>query len=179
MADTGELDDLFEKSLGDFDGVMEGERSGMASTGSGSGGSAQQRETGDAKSVSDAAGRGGYGGPAAGGGMAGGGVADIPGDSGMSGGDSGGAAGGSSADSGAEEGGGGMKGAEGEFEGGDLDESDRDGAMVGDIPEDIPADGSGDDQVARQIREAAMAEQDPDIQEALWDEYRKQMGIKK
>ena len=66
-----------------------------------------------------------------------------------------------------------------EFEGGDLDESDRDGAMVGDIPEDIPADGSGDDQVARQIREAAMAEQDPDIREALWDEYRKQMGIKK
>lgn len=174
MADTDELDDLFEKSLGDFDGVMEGERSGMASTGSGSGGSARQRETGDAKSVSDAAGRGGYGGPAAGGGMA-----DIPGDGGMSGGDSGGAAGGSSADSGAEEGGGGMKGAEGEFEGGDLDESDRDGAMVGDIPEDIPADGSGDDQVARQIREAAMAEQDPDIQEALWDEYRKQMGIKK
>jgi len=152
--------------------MMEGERSGMASTGGGSGGSARQREAGDSKSVSDAAGRGGYGAPA-GGGMAGGGMADIPGNSGTSGGASG-----SSAEAGSEAGGGGEQNAKGEFEGGDLDESDRDGAMVGNIPEDIPADGSGDDQVARQLREAAMAEQDPDIREALWDEYRKQMSIK-
>jgi hypothetical protein len=65
------------------------------------------------------------------------------------------------------------------LEGGDYDESERDGAMVGDIPEDIPTDGSGDDQVAQQIREAAMAETDPDIREALWDEYRRHTGIKK
>jgi hypothetical protein len=65
------------------------------------------------------------------------------------------------------------------LEGGDFEDSQRDGAMVGDIPEDIPADGSGEDQVAQQIREAAMAESDPDIREALWDEYRRHTGIKK
>jgi hypothetical protein len=33
-------------------------------------------------------------------------------------------------------------------------------------------DGRGDDIVARQLREAAMAEKDPQIAEKLWDEYR-------
>jgi hypothetical protein len=40
------------------------------------------------------------------------------------------------------------------------------------IPPDI-SDGSDDDIVARQLREAAIAEQDPGLQEKLWDEYRK------
>ena len=40
------------------------------------------------------------------------------------------------------------------------------------IPTDIP-DGSDDDVVARQIREAAMNESDPELRERLWDEYRK------
>ncbi len=40
------------------------------------------------------------------------------------------------------------------------------------IPDDIP-DGSDDDVVARQIREAAMAETDPELREKLWEEYRK------
>jgi len=40
------------------------------------------------------------------------------------------------------------------------------------IPPDIP-DGSDDDVVARQIREAAMAEADPELREKLWEEYRK------
>jgi len=40
------------------------------------------------------------------------------------------------------------------------------------IPTDIP-DGSDDDVVARQIREAAMAETDPELREKLWEEYRK------
>ena len=42
----------------------------------------------------------------------------------------------------------------------------------GGIPEDI-AGGSDDDIVARQIREAALKEKDPALQEKLWDEYRK------
>jgi hypothetical protein len=45
-----------------------------------------------------------------------------------------------------------------------------------DIPVEIPADiGSpqGDDIIARQLREAAMKEQDPALREKLWDEYRK------
>lgn len=40
------------------------------------------------------------------------------------------------------------------------------------VPSNIP-DGSDDDIVARQIREAAMKEQDPVLQEKLWEEYRK------
>ncbi|MDH3281641.1 MAG: hypothetical protein OEQ18_10995 [Gammaproteobacteria bacterium] len=40
------------------------------------------------------------------------------------------------------------------------------------IPPDI-SDGSDDDVVARQIREAAMRETDPALREKLWDEYRK------
>lgn len=39
-------------------------------------------------------------------------------------------------------------------------------------PADIP-DGSDDDVVARQIREAAMNEKDPELREKLWQEYRK------
>lgn len=42
----------------------------------------------------------------------------------------------------------------------------------GPVSSDIP-DGSDDDIVARQIREAAMKEQDPVLREKLWDEYRK------
>jgi hypothetical protein len=46
------------------------------------------------------------------------------------------------------------------------------------IPDDIPVDGSAEDQVAKQIRAAAEAETDPKIRDALWNEYRKQMGMK-
>jgi hypothetical protein len=40
------------------------------------------------------------------------------------------------------------------------------------LPADID-DGRGDDIVARQIREAAMAERDPALRDKLWEEYRK------
>jgi len=43
---------------------------------------------------------------------------------------------------------------------------------AGSVPPDIP-DGQDDDVVARQLREAAMAETDPELQKRLWDEYRK------
>ena len=42
-------------------------------------------------------------------------------------------------------------------------------------PSHVPADvgnGSDDDIVARQLREAAMKERDPQLQEKLWQEYR-------
>lgn len=45
-------------------------------------------------------------------------------------------------------------------------------STAGGIPEDIN-DGSDDDIVARQIREAAQKEKDPVLREKLWDEYRK------
>lgn len=44
------------------------------------------------------------------------------------------------------------------------------------IPEDIPS-GDDDDVVARQLREAAMSEPDPELREKLWDEYRKYTGL--
>jgi hypothetical protein len=44
-------------------------------------------------------------------------------------------------------------------------------------PDDIPQ-GDDDDVVARQLREAAMREPDPEIRERLWDEYRKYRGLK-
>jgi len=43
-------------------------------------------------------------------------------------------------------------------------------------PEDIPS-GRDDDVVARQIREAAMTEPDPELREALWERYRVYTGI--
>ncbi|MAT50654.1 MAG: hypothetical protein CMK32_05670 [Porticoccaceae bacterium] len=46
------------------------------------------------------------------------------------------------------------------------------GKEDGTVPPDL-RDASDDDIVARQIREAAMAETDPVLREKLWDEYRK------
>ena len=40
------------------------------------------------------------------------------------------------------------------------------------VPEDI-GDGQDDDIVAQQLREAAIAEKDPDLREKLWEEYRR------
>jgi hypothetical protein len=45
------------------------------------------------------------------------------------------------------------------------------------VPPDV-GDGRNDDVVARQIREAAMKEEDPAIREKLWDEYRRYKGIR-
>jgi hypothetical protein len=45
-----------------------------------------------------------------------------------------------------------------------------------DVPEDIPH-ANDDDIIARQLREAAMQETDPELKEKLWDEYRKYKGI--
>ncbi len=39
------------------------------------------------------------------------------------------------------------------------------------VPPDV-GDGRDDDVVARQLREAAMEEEDPELREKLWDEYR-------
>ena len=39
-------------------------------------------------------------------------------------------------------------------------------------PDNIP-DARDDDIIARQLREAAMQEEDPVLQEKLWEEYRK------
>ncbi len=46
------------------------------------------------------------------------------------------------------------------------------GGEVLPVPDDV-GDGADDDVVARQLREAAMAETDPELREKLWDEYRR------
>ena len=43
-------------------------------------------------------------------------------------------------------------------------------------PEDIP-DRVDDDIIARQLREAAVTETDPELRERLWEEYRKYKGL--
>ena len=43
-------------------------------------------------------------------------------------------------------------------------------------PEDIPMT-ADDDIIARQLREAALAEEDPELRERLWEEYRKYRGL--
>ena len=43
-------------------------------------------------------------------------------------------------------------------------------------PDDIP-EGNDDDVVARQLREAAMREPDPEVRDRLWNEYRKYKGL--
>jgi hypothetical protein len=108
-------------------------------------------------------------------GGAGGPMVTIPS---MSGGGAGGQGdGGESAGSGA---GGGGSGGAGE---GGLEEGD--GGKPGDqpesnieIPEDVAKATGSEDQVARQIREAAEQEEDPRIRDALWEEYRRHMGLK-
>ena len=44
-------------------------------------------------------------------------------------------------------------------------------------PEDIEIN-TFEDIVARQLREAALAEDDPNLRERLWEEYRKYTGMK-
>jgi hypothetical protein len=48
---------------------------------------------------------------------------------------------------------------------------------AGPVPEDIPVGAQDDDIIARQLREAAMQETDPELREKLWDEYRRYKGI--
>lgn len=166
-AGSGEsLDEVFNKSLGDFDGEMERERSGMASAGQGSGQSVDGREGGDAGT----AGAGDIDGP--------GGMVSIPSSGGV-----GGVAGGqASTSTGSADGAAGQPdaaagGADGAPESTEEGRGDEN-AQAANIPDDIPLEGNAEDQVARQIREAAMAEKDPAIRDALWDEYRKHQGIK-
>jgi hypothetical protein len=48
-------------------------------------------------------------------------------------------------------------------------------AAASNIPDDVP-DARDDDIIARQLREAAMNETDPELREKLWEEYRRYKG---
>jgi len=113
------------------------------------------------------AGSGGEGGGDGSGGEEGGegdGEADSEGDAGSNSRNGGGTAGSNrqSGQTGGQPAGGPVDSSEGSGEGG----KDRD------QPADIP-DGSDDDVVARQLREAAEKETDPELKEKLWEEYRR------
>lgn len=62
----------------------------------------------------------------------------------------------------------GEPGAAGRGEAGDGEEDE---SLASRVPPDVP-DGEDDDIVARQLREAAMSEEDPELREKLWQEYR-------
>lgn len=111
-----------------------------------------------------------------GGAAAAGGVASASGAGGMSG--SSGSGQGEAGAQSSEDAGEGQDGVTSGLGGGDVDAAEQEAAKAARIPEDIPLDGTAEDQVARQIREAAMAETDPAIRAALWDEYRKHTGLK-
>ena len=55
--------------------------------------------------------------------------------------------------------------------GGEVGGGSGEGGRSDRVPSDIPS-GEDDDIVARQLREAAMNEDDPELRERLWDEYR-------
>ena len=57
-----------------------------------------------------------------------------------------------------------------------ITEDDKKTLSNGKLPEDIPP-ADNDDIIAKQIREAALAEPDPQKQAKLWNEYRRYKGI--
>jgi hypothetical protein len=94
----------------------------------------------------------------------------VAGTEGLPGGEgSGGAAGGASG------GGGTAAGSDGSSGGARSSGTGNSSASGGSGPVNVPADiadGSDDDIVARQLREAAMKEKDPALRDKLWQEYR-------
>ena len=143
---------IFNESLGVFDKEMAGERIVIASSGEGPGGMSGQ-ESADAAAVKSGV------------------MEGIMGSGDMADG----------AETGSSE-----KEQQGETsEKNDLEKTDCNEEECSPMPEDIdalPTDAAGgikgEDVIARQIRQAAIEEDDPLIREALWDEYRKHMGIK-
>jgi len=143
---------IFDESLGDFDNEIAGERVIIAAANKTLGGMTSQ-ESADAAAVQ----QGGLDGPL-----------DI--ESSESGNSSTSATAGQTQDE---------DSSETELDKASENTTDDQGKIKERIPDDIPMDGTGEDVIARQIREAAIQEEDPMIRAALWDEYRKHMGIKK
>ena len=148
-----QIDRRFDETFAVFDERMRKEQEAIsqerAARGGGSGpagGAAAGEETGDGQSGEGEEGEG----------MAGEGPGGDGGDPGEAGG-----RGESAGERSGEQGGGGGVGG-----GGPLG-----GAGPSTVPADIP-DGRDDDIVARQLREAAMKETDPELRERLWEEYR-------
>lgn len=141
-----------DETLGTFDGRIRAEQEAILSDRNGKGGEnpGSGATAGDGKSATPA------------------GTAGAKGD----------AAKGSKGQTGGKPGSGGAEGGAGSDDPGVM-RSDRAGAARASVvggggaaPADVP-DGRDDDIVARQIREAALKETDPELRDKLWDEYRK------
>lgn len=145
---TGDLDARLMAELGDFDEMLLREQERVKA-------SAPRTDTG------------------AGGGAGGGGVTGTSGDAAADGatGSAGEGAQSASQGSGARASGSGAAGSS-QSRGATAPGSWNKSGGTGGQPEDIP-DGSDDDVVARQLREAAEKETDPELKEKLWEEYRR------
>lgn len=156
------IDQQFDISFGVFDGRMRdeqgaiaGQRGGRGSTGTGKNGTGgSDASNGGGSESGDGAGN-----------ESGNGAGDKGGKQGQGGSGAGGQSG-EGQGSGQNSGKGGRTGGGGGYGGGELG-----GNGPNTAPADIP-DGRDDDVVARQLREAAMAETDPELREKLWQEYR-------
>jgi hypothetical protein len=146
-----EIDRRFDETFAVFDEQMRKEQEAVSQERATRGGGYSGAGSGE----TGATGEGGAGEPGDGtAGEAG------PGEGPMEGGGTSGGRGAAAGESSGEEGGGGGVG------GGTLG-----GSGPSAVPADIP-DGRDDDIVARQLREAAMKETDPELRERLWEEYR-------
>jgi hypothetical protein len=156
---TAQIDHELDASLGVFDGRMRQEQAVLAGQRNGRGGSSGDAE-GQEGNGEGAAGSGpGQSGEKGAGSTAGG--QNGKGSGGQSNGTQGNGQGQGNVGNGGDKGGGGGVGGGGA----------RGGSGPNTVPADIP-DGSDDDIVARQLREAAMKETDPELREKLWQEYR-------
>ena len=158
---SGDPEGTLRESMEGYDREIARERDAMATSGHGMAG-----------------GSGGVGGMTGEAGGGGGPMVTIPS---MSGGPSGGSRGEGGESAGNRSGGrgsGGGSGGEGGLQDGDGGEAGDQPESKIEIPEDIAKATGSEDQVARQIREAAEQEENPRIRDALWDEYRKHMGLK-
>jgi hypothetical protein len=155
-----EIDRRFDETFAVFDARMRKEQETVSQERAGrdgsAGGNGAEGEGSDGTAGGGAANGDGSGGP----GKEGAGEGADTGDGASGTGSEGGQGGDVAAGSGTQGGGGGVGG----------------GAKGGGGPRDVPADildGRDDDIVARQLREAAMKETDPELRERLWEEYRK------
>lgn len=159
---TAQIDHELDASLGVFDGRMRDEQATLAGQRNGRGGSSGNGQGKDGSSAGgEGAGQNGDGSGTSATGQSG------QGSSGQGNGQQGNGTQGNGNGQGQGNAGSGDRGGGGGVGGGGA----RGGSGPNTVPADIP-DGSDDDIVARQLREAAMKETDPELREKLWQEYR-------
>jgi hypothetical protein len=156
---TAQIDHELDASLGVFDGRMRQEQAVLAGQRNGRGGAGGSAEGQDGNGEGATGQGAGQNGDQGAGATAGG--QNGQGSGGQSNGTQGNGQGQGNVGNGGDKGGGGGVGGGGA----------RGGSGPNTVPADIP-DGSDDDIVARQLREAAMQETDPELREKLWQEYR-------